>query len=818
MEGAIVLAILIPIAIIVLMILLLVRMSALMGEISSMRRQMAEWMKAQPPRATAPEAPPAARAAAPPETAEPVAPPPIITPPPAPVPPPAPEPLAPAEDDTLRRMREAFDQPKQAPSVVVEPPEPPVAEQPKPRYTPPPPQPSFFERHPDLEKFIGENLINKIGIAVLVLGIGLLLNYAIDRKLLSTTAQTLIGLGAGAVLVFFAHRLREDFRAFSSVLIGGGIAVFYTTITFAFQKFELIGQTPAFIIMVAITGLAVALTLAYDRRELAVISLLGGFAAPFLVSTGEGNYKVLFTYLLILNAGMLVLANFKKWYVINVLAFALTAIVMLSWGMGIYPYIEPRPSLIAFAFATAFFLVFFAMNLQYNLRHRQSFTALDHSLLLANTAFYFGIGAFFLSDLEVRVTGLFTALLGLFYLGFALFFHKREGIPQSLKYLLIGLVLTFISLAVPVQFEGSRITLFWAAEAVLLLWFSQRTGLKLVERASVLVTALMGISLWMDWEQGYGGYHETPLTPLLNRAWIAGIAATASLALTHWLLLKQDDKTSTMLLFTRGQWSVIALIGAVIALYITNMLEQSYQLGRVLHGTVVQQALMAYTLLHLLVVEWFARRTHKGFRMAIGALLVIAGIVYITANYSEAGRALSIGFANGITLGVAPFHYLALALMVLAVIRVALLARSLIKRPSFNWNFYLWMASIFIVILASQELDLIMMQAQGTTLTLSESRRVGYPILWGLGSFAFMWYGMRARLRTMRIIALSLFALTLVKLFLFDLGSLSDGGRVAAFIFLGVLLLIISFMYQRIKGLFVDDARKEAPADDAPQA
>jgi len=823
MEGAIVLAILIPIAIIVLMILLLVRMSTLSGELASMRRQMAEWMKAQPPRAAAPEAPPTMRAAAPIVTAEPIAPPPIVTPPPiipppAPVPPPAAVPTPPAEDDTLRRMREAFDQPTQEPSVVVEPPKPPVIEQPKPRYTPPPPQPSFFERHPDLEKFIGENLINKIGIAVLVLGIGLLLNYAIDRQLLSTTAQTLIGLGAGALLVFFAHRLRENFRAFSSVLIGGGIAVFYTTITFAFQKFELIGQTPAFIIMVAITGLAVALTLAYDRRELAVISLLGGFAAPFLVATGEGNYKVLFTYLLILNAGMLVLANFKKWYVINVLAFALTALVMLGWAMTSYTDLEPRPSLIAFAFATAFFLVFFAMNLQYNLRHRQSFTALDHSLLLANTAFYFGIGAFFLSDLEVRVTGLFTALLGLFYLGFALFYHKREGIPQSLKYLLIGLVLTFISLAVPVQFEGSRITLFWAAEAVLLLWFSQRTGLKLVERASMLVTVLMGISLWMDWEQVYGGYHETPLTPLLNRAWIAGVAVTASLALTHWLLRKQDDKASTMLLLTRGQWSVIALIAAVIALYITNMLEQRYQLGRALHGTVVQQALMAYTLLHLLVVEWFARKAHKGFRMAIGALLVIAGIFYITDNYSESYRALSIGFANGINLGIAPFHYIALALMVMAVVRVALLARAVISRPSFNWNFYLWTASVFIVILASEELDLIMMQAQGTTLTLNESRRVGYPILWGLGSFAFMWYGMRARLRTMRIIALSLFALTLVKLFLFDLGSLSEGGRVAAFIFLGALLLIISFMYQRIKGLFVDDAKKEAPADDAPQA
>lgn len=84
-------------------------------------------------------------------------------------------------------------------------------------------------------------------------------------------------------------------------------------------------------------------TIAYDRKELAVISLLGGFAAPFLVTTGEGNFRVLFTYLLILDMGMLVLANFKKWHIINVLSFTFTALIfgatpVLSFQTGIYLY------------------------------------------------------------------------------------------------------------------------------------------------------------------------------------------------------------------------------------------------------------------------------------------------------------------------------------------------------------------------------------------------------------------------------------------------------------------------------------------------
>ncbi|MBK8498439.1 MAG: DUF2339 domain-containing protein [Flavobacteriales bacterium] len=811
MEGfLILLAVIIPLALLVLMIALFARMGHLSSELSLTRKQIAELMgkglSTKPSTEQPPTSVPTPVSQAPPIVAPPLAPPPL----------PQPAPMPTAEEELRHRMQDAFAEAPPTASIVVEPPRP-VPPPLRPPSTPAPPRPGFFERHPDLEKFIGENLINKIGIAVLVVGIGLLLRYAIGQGLISETGRTLIGVAAGGLLMFFGHRLRTSFRAFSSVLVAGGIAVFYSTIAIAFHQYHLLGQTAAFVVMVAITGFSVALAVGYDRKELAVISLLGGFAAPFLVSTGEGNYKVLFTYLLILDAGMLVLANYKKWHIINVLSFALTALVMSAWAADPYTDLEPRPSLIAFAFATSFFLVFFAMNLRYNLKHKQAFTALDHALLLANTGLYFGLGLHFLSDLPVRVTGLFTVLLGLFYLGFAIYFHKREGIPQHLKLLLIGLVLTFISLAAPVQLEGSHITLFWAAEAVLLLWFAQRTGLKLVERASVLVNALMLISLYMDWEQAYGRYHDVPLRPLLNKAWLAGIVATASLFITHRLLRRTDGDETMLFGLRRKHWGVFTLIASVAVLYGANMLEQRYQLARALHSSVVAQALLAYTLLHLLVVSWFSQKAARGYRLALGALLVLCGVVHITSNYAAARRALNISFANDLDLAFAPVHYLGMALMVIAVVRIALLARAVIGRPSSNWTFYLWSASFFIVVFASQELDLIMMQAQDTALTLSGSRRVGYPILWGVGSFLFMWYGMRTRMRALRIIALSLFGVTLLKLFLFDLRALSEGGRVAAFIFLGVLLLVISFMYQRIKGLFIDDGAIKLN-DDAPSA
>jgi len=192
------------------------------------------------------------------------------------------------------------------------------------------PKPSFFEKHPDLEKFIGENLVNKIGIAILVLSIGYFVKYAIDSNWVGEIGRVAIGILCGGIIIGFAHRMRNSYTAFSSVLVGGGLAVFYFTITLAFHQFHLFNQLTAFIILIVITMFAVALSLLYDRQELAVISLVGGFVSPFMLSTGTSNYNGLFLYLVILNVGLLIIAYYKQWRILNITAFGLTVIVFAA--------------------------------------------------------------------------------------------------------------------------------------------------------------------------------------------------------------------------------------------------------------------------------------------------------------------------------------------------------------------------------------------------------------------------------------------------------------------------------------------------------
>ncbi|MEO8760584.1 MAG: DUF2339 domain-containing protein, partial [Bacteroidia bacterium] len=182
----------------------------------------------------------------------------------------------------------------------------------------------FKVTNPDLEKFIGENLISKIGVAILVLGIGFFVKYAIDQNWINETARAGIGILCGGIVLGFAHKLRKNFKAFSSVLAAGAIAIFYFTIAIAFHQYHLFSQTVAFSIMVVVTAFSILISISYDRIELAALSLIGGFAAPFMVSTGEGNYIALFTYIMILNTGMLVLAYMRKWNLINILTYIFT--------------------------------------------------------------------------------------------------------------------------------------------------------------------------------------------------------------------------------------------------------------------------------------------------------------------------------------------------------------------------------------------------------------------------------------------------------------------------------------------------------------
>jgi hypothetical protein len=168
------------------------------------------------------------------------------------------------------------------------------------------------------------------------------------------------------------------------------------------------------------------------------------------------------------------------------------------------------------------------------------------------------------------------------------------------------------------------------------------------------------------------------------------------------------------------------------------------------------------------------------------------------------------------------FHYIFVVLIIfiatLSLPKIQLLAEFNEK----TYNFYSWFYVFFFVFLASAELDHHVLMIAGVTIEnqshiLTQNHKIGYPILWGLTSFILIAVGLKTKKKHLRIISLTLFLVTLVKLFFVDIKGISEGGKIAAFISLGILLLIVSFMYQRLKKLLLDDdaAKTNQPTEQA---
>jgi hypothetical protein len=186
-------------------------------------------------------------------------------------------------------------------------------------------------------------------------------------------------------------------------------------------------------------------------------------------------------------------------------------------------------------------------------------------------------------------------------------------------------------------------------------------------------------------------------------------------------------------------------------------------------------------------------------------------------------------------------HYFSLAAVLYSVYLVYKENRKTRFFDMLQKPFFIWVAAFFIIYIASTELMLHGVVFSNVPVTAMDVKaspslninpeynlqqhkafvaeenidfvrnqiiRTGFPVLWGILAFLFLILGIKIQNRSLRIIALSLLGITIIKLFFYDIRNVSETGKIIAFILLGVLVLVISFVYQKIKILVVDDTKK----------
>ena len=318
---------------------------------------------APPPTApvVAPPAPPAARPSptdvTPPPSiaATPPLPPPAALPEEAAVPPPVVPPLAdtaPADEAPAGAVPPPPRQPPIEPKVP--PRRPPLEPPPPPPPIEPPPQPAFAF---DWESFVGVKLFAAIaGVALLIAAVSFL-RYSIESGWLQPPVRVAIGIVVAiALLVVCELKAARKYPATANAMDAAAIAILFATFFAAHSLWNLIPAAATFLLLALVTLTAVLLSIRRESLFIAVLGMLGGFATPVLLSSGQNSYIPLFAYLLLLNVGLAWVAYRRGWTILSVVSLALTTFYQWGWAMR---YLADTP----LSHALAIFLVFPAVSM-----------------------------------------------------------------------------------------------------------------------------------------------------------------------------------------------------------------------------------------------------------------------------------------------------------------------------------------------------------------------------------------------------------------------------------------------------------------------
>jgi uncharacterized membrane protein len=184
----------------------------------------------------------------------------------------------------------------------------------------------------DWEQLIGVKMFSAVAGIALVLAAVFFLRYSIDHGWLAPPIRVAIGTLTGiGLLIVCDLKAARRYPVTANALDAAAIAVLFSTFFSAHAIWHLIPASVAFGLLGLVTAVAVLLSIRRDSLFIAVLGLLGGFATPVLLSTGENRPIPLFAYLLLLNIGLAWVAYRKRWPVLTILTLVLTTLYQWGW-------------------------------------------------------------------------------------------------------------------------------------------------------------------------------------------------------------------------------------------------------------------------------------------------------------------------------------------------------------------------------------------------------------------------------------------------------------------------------------------------------
>ncbi|TMM53365.1 DUF2339 domain-containing protein [Maribacter algarum] len=680
------------------------------------------------------------------------------------------------------------------------------------------------------EKFIGENLINKVGIAILIIGVVIGAKYSIENNLISPLTRIVLGYLSGLGLLGFGIKLKAKYENYSAVLVSGALTILYFITFSGYSFYDLFPQLMAFGLMVVFTVFGVVAALKYNKQIIAHIGLVGAYAIPFLLSNDSGSAITLFSYVAIINIGILVIAFRKYWKPLYYSAFIFTWLIFGSFYA--FSYETTKHFTIALVFICIFFALFYGIFLAYKLKANENFRKSDVAMLLLNSFIFYGLGYGLLNNHELgkELLGVFTLCNAFIHFVVSTILFRKKLADRNLFYLVSGLVLVFITIAIPVQLDGNWVTLLWALEAALLFWIGRTKNAAIYEYLSYPLMVLAFFSLLQDWSNSYGAYiKEDHFTSIANITFLSSLLFVACFGFINFI----DKKTNSVAeVEKRNLMATVMSFGIpilfLLAIYGSFYLEIEYYWDKLFYNSEVEVVgqnnftyseynydlkdfgsiwLQNYTLFFISALAFInvKRIRNRVFGIVTLVLSLIVTLIFLTSGLYILSE-LRQGFlnedlsqyhgANSFGVGI---RYVAFGFFALFLFALHKLSQADFMKINFKVPFEIIMHVSILWILSSELLN--WMDLSGS----DQNYKLGLSILWGVYSLFLIVVGIFKTKSYLRIGGIVLFGITLLKLFFYDIALMNTITKTIVFVSLGILLLVISFLYNKYKNKISDE-------------
>lgn len=666
-----------------------------------------------------------------------------------------------------------------------------------------------------MEFAVASQWLLRVGIVILVVGIGFFVKYSIDKELITPFGRVAMAAIAGLALLITGTRLLKGrYRIMGQGLMGGGIATLYFSVYAAEHLHNLIETTPAFALMACVTALAGFIAVRFNSMLVAILGIIGGYGTPVMLPTEVVNFPGLFGYMLVLGIGILGLCYWRNWPLLNYLAFASNYALFFE-AMRAY---QPSEFWNVMPFLIGFFVLFSTMTFLYKVVNRAKSNLLDLLALLINAGVFYAVSHRLITPLyERHWVAAVTLSLAAFYTLHVVFFIRRKLVDRELLVSFIGLAAFFLSVTMPLVLSRDWVTTSWAIQAFILLWIAGKIGSEFLRQVCYVLYAIVLyrfglLDLPRQFLRGpsaadlaVGEY----LKMLAERLVLFGVPI-ASIGGAGWLLSRQrGDETGVVSrendvpdwlpgssALRVAMFLCVGMLFAYLGFEFDRSFGYFYSPLRLPMLTVLCVGLCG-----LVLWESIVRESHA-LIMVLAMLVLGIGLKLVVYDLPAWSTTAQLIYGGDYSFRDASLRLLDFGAVIgFLAGAYALLVRRPHAKDAVAFFGFASLAMLFLYLTLEVKSFL--------NTHLVGMREGGVSILWSLFAIGLILRGIAKNVKALRYLGLALFAIVAWKVFFVDLKALDQFYRIIAFIVLGILVLCGSFIYLKYREDFAVKAAAE---------